>query len=154
MIARATIGVAAAGLLLAGLAAGCKGLSIDIPGFTTVTLEIVNDSPFDVDPRMVTSDSQGGFSDIFTGGGDDLATGILAPGDKLVYNFDCDSLQRVFSDAPEQLDDGELAGAAQPSRVLKQDRDFECGDTVRFRFIGTGQNFGVIVSRNGAVIGS
>jgi hypothetical protein len=143
--------------LLAAVAAmgGCERLGLDeveliVPGLTTVTVELINDTPFDVDPHIRFDNDEGFLAQLFPA--DELTTGLLAPGDALAFDFACDELGLVFSDRAEQLDVFGVVAEADESNILTRDDDFHCGDLVRFRFLGDFDQFGVVVSVNGVVV--
>lgn len=144
-------------LVLAGsslaVAGGCpSGLGgFSFPLGDTVRLELVNESDFDVAPNIVFGEDGGFFSRLT--GGDTLATGLIAPGQTLVFNVACEELGYVFSNQAEQIGPEGDSAFAGDSRVLEQEDDFECGDVVRFLFIGNGADFGVAVSVNGRIVG-
>lgn len=136
---------------------GCDGINLDlgelgleIRGLTTVTVELVNDTGFDVDPYIRFDDDEGILAQIWPA--DDLATGLLEPGDVLVFEFACDELGLIFSDGAEQLGLFGVIAQADESTILQRDDDFDCGDLVRFRFIGEFEQFGVLVSVNNVVV--
>lgn len=128
------------------LVAGCP----ELLGGNSVTLQIINDTDFEVDPRIVTIDDDAFLGGLF--GGDDLATGILFPGDVLSIELDCKKIGSVFSDAAELLDGDQLLAAIQPTSKVEFGEDVDCGDVLRFRFVGDERSFGVIVSINGIVV--
>lgn len=151
-LARLTaLGVAGAWCgLLAG--SGCD-TGLNVLGGGVVTVQVVNDTEFEVDPAIVTTDDPDGFG-LFNPG-DGLATGLLAPGDVLEFTFDCDRLAAIRSDAAELLDDnGDPLIGAQPTRAVERGAEFECGDVVRFRFVGDARSFGILVSVNDAIVTS
>jgi len=155
LIIRPFVGVLS---VVAGLAVGgCNGIDLDleefgleIRGLTTVTVELVNDTGFDVDPYIRFDDDEGFPAQLFPA--DDLATGLLEPGDVLVFEFDCDELGLIFSDGAEQLDLFGVIAEANESTILQRGDDFDCGDLLRFRFIGDFEWFGVLVSVNNVVV--
>jgi hypothetical protein len=145
-------------LVVASLAIGaCDGINLDldelgleIRGLNTVTVELVNDTGFDVDPYIRFDDDEGFLAQLFPA--DDLATGLLEPGDVLVFDFACDELGLIFSDGAEQLGVFGVIAQADDSTMLERGDDFECGDLIRFRFIGDFEQFGVLVSVNNVVV--
>jgi hypothetical protein len=147
-----------AGILMVANLGACPGITITIPngtdiiipGFSTVVVEVFNDTDLDVDPRIVFDDDTGFWAGAFPS--EDLATGILLPGDLNRYNMDCDEVGSIASDEAEQFLGPDLVVAAESSRTLERDEDFECGDTIQFHFIGEADGFGVIVSVNGIVV--
>ena len=156
MIRTTTPGLAFLFLLPMVLFGGCDGLTIDIPGgwlslggLNTVTLELYNDTDFDVDPMIVFDDDSGFWAGLVPS--EELATGWLAPGEVLTYNFDCDELGLILSDEAEQVV-GPFVYSAYPTRTLERDDEYDCGDRIEFQFIGTADTFGVIVAVNGRVI--
>ena len=136
---------------------GCEAISLNldelgltIQGLTTVTVELVNDTRYDVDPYIRFDDDEGFLAQLFPA--DDLATGLLEPGDVLVFEFACDELGLIFSDGAEQLGVFDVIAEADESAILQRDDDFDCGDLIRFRFIGDFEQFGVLVSVNDVVV--
>lgn len=147
----------AAALALPLCLAGCPGFTIElpdgsifIPGFGTVVVEVFNDTDFDVDPRIRFDDDTNFLAGWFPS--EELATGRLQPGEVLRYTIDCDELGLILSDEARQYFLGLELAEAESSRTLTRDDDFDCGDTIRFHFIGRDESFGVIVSVNGVVV--
>ncbi len=146
--------------LVALLGAGCSGVTLNLPngssvvlpGVDTVTVELFNDTDFEVEPRIRFDSSSNWLASLFPS--EELATGTLAPGQLLRLDVDCDKLGVVFSDAAGQFASGEDVpiGQADSTRVLQRESDYDCGDTVQFHFIGAESSFGVIVSVNDVVV--
>jgi hypothetical protein len=126
--------------LVALLGAGCSGVTLNLPngssvvlpGVDTVTVELFNDTDFEVEPRIRFDSSSNWLASLFPS--EELAT--------------------VFSDAAGQFASGEDVpiGQADSTRVLQRESDYDCGDTVQFHFIGAESSFGVIVSVNDVVV--
>jgi hypothetical protein len=127
-----------------------NGTDIIIPSRSTVVVEVFNDTDLDVDPRIVFDDDTGFWAGAFPS--EDLATGILQSGDLNRYNMDCDQVGSIASDEAEQFLGPDTTAVAGSSRTLERDEDFDCGDTIRFHFIGEADGFGVVVSVNGVVV--
>jgi hypothetical protein len=144
--------------MVAGLAVGgCEAINLNlddlgftVQGLTTVTVELVNDTGYDVDPYIRFDDDEGFLAQLFPA--DDLATGLLAPGDLLVFEFACDELGLIFSDGAEQLGLFNVIAEADESTILQRGDDFDCGDLIRFRFLGDFEQFGVLVSVNNVIV--
>ncbi len=132
-----------------GCPSGLNGFSF--PPADTVRLELVNESDFDVAPNIVFGRDAGFFSRLT--GGSTLATGLIAPGETLVFNVACEELGYVFSNQAEQIGPAGDSAFAGDSRLLEREEEFDCGDVVRFLFIGNGADFGVAVSVNGRIVG-
>jgi hypothetical protein len=141
--------------------AGCPGnITIELPGgssveiplvdLTTVRVEVFNETAFDVDPRLRFDDDSGFLASLFPA--EELATGILQPGEFLEFTLDCDRLGLIFSDQPVQYFFSETVGQADTTRVLEREEDYDCGDRIQFLFIGDGPGFGVVVSVNDVVV--
>ena len=126
------------------------GGDILIPGTSTVVVEVFNDTDFEIDPRIVFDSQTGFWASAFPS--EDLATGILGPGEMNRYNMDCDQVGTIFSDTAGQFDGPDTLGQADVTRPLERGSDFGCGDTLQFHFIGDGDGFGVIVSINDVVV--
>jgi hypothetical protein len=129
------------GLLLGGC--------LDIALVNTIQLELVNDTSFPVDANIRFDDDSNWLAGLFPA--EDLNAGRIESGETVTFNFDCDELGVVFSDEAEQLGLF-FTYVADSTSVLSRDDEYECGDVVRFRFVGNGDDFGVIVSVNGRVV--
>ncbi len=128
-----------------------NGSSIDIPlPSNTVRVEVFNDTDFEVDPRIRFDDDNNFLAAAFPA--EELATGILLPGELIEFNIACDKLGLVFSDAAGQFFFEETIGQADDTRVLERGDDYDCGDVIQFQFLGEGGGFGVVVSVNGVVV--
>ncbi|MBU0637900.1 MAG: hypothetical protein KKB50_03475 [Planctomycetes bacterium] len=165
MRTRSTVCATTLGLLAVLQIGGCAGFDFDWSGSgltiglrTGITVELVNDTAFHVDPRIRIDEDDGDFDAFLAGvfGSDPFSTGLLEPGEIIELTFDCDELGLVLSDEAEQIERftlfDEMIGYADQSDVLQRDEDFECGDWIRFRFVGDFGNFGVIVSVNGSIV--
>ena len=141
--------VASSALSLA-LMGGCPGADILISGLNTVEVELINDTSFPVDPNIRFDDDSGWLASLVPA--ESLSTGLIYPDDPvIVYDFDCDELGLIFSDGAEQVHWFEDY-VADDSRILERDDEYDCGDVIRFRFVGDGVDFGVIVSVNGRIV--
>ncbi len=134
-------------LALAGCPDGAQLLSI----LNTVEVELVNDTGYPVDANIRFDDDEGLFAAWFPA--ETLNAGLLESGDLAVFTFDCDELGLILSDEAEQLGPFFITYVADATRTLERDDNFECGDVIRFRFVGDGDDFGVIVSVNGRIVG-
>jgi len=128
------------------------GGQIIIPGATVVVVEVFNDTGFEVEPRIYFDEDANWFASLFPS--EELATGTLAPGDLVRFNFACDRLGLIVSRLAGQFLPGDDVpiGQAASTRVLRRDRDYDCGDTIGFHFVGSGASFGVVVSVNDRVV--
>ncbi len=119
-----------------------------------IVVEVYNDTNFTVDPHIRYDESDNSFDAFLAGvfGGDELATGRLAAGEYISFRFDCDELGLVFSDGAEQRDIFGAFADARVTEILRRDKEFDCGDTIVFQFIGDGDGFGVVVSVNGLIV--
>ncbi len=143
-----------AGILLAialyALVGGC-GFGGLLPLFNSVIVEVVNDTSFDIAPNIVYDDDTGFLAGAFPA--EELATGLVAPGEIVSFNFDCDALGLIFSAQAEQLIPPDISVFAGDSSTVERDDDFQCGDVIRFIFVGDGDDFDVLVSINGQIVG-
>lgn len=148
----AGLGAVAMGLTgCGGLLGGNAGDVID--QFNAITVEVVNDTDFFVAPQIFYADEEPGFFDsLFGNEGTLLDTGLLAPGDAVVFRFPCRDLGAIFSGGAEQIDDLGTFAIAADSRVLVRGDDFGCADTIQFYFIGNEIDFGVVVTVNELVV--
>ncbi len=134
------------GIAVLASAGGCP------PGgslFGGVTVQVVNDTDFPIEGDVRYDDEDDFFSSLF--GGDTAPTGLLDSGEVFELSFDCDSIAVVATADVQQFDDV-FDSVADDSGSVSAEDDFDCGDVIRFRFVGEGPSFGVIVSVNGRVI--
>lgn len=132
------------------LAGGCPDANILLTALNTVEVRLINDTSFPVDPNIRYDDDDGWLASLFPAG--HLSTGLIGPGDSATFPFDCDELGLIFSDEAEQVIP--LVGdyVAEPSKTLERDDEYDCGDVIRFRFVGNAGDFGVVVSVNGRIV--
>jgi hypothetical protein len=157
--------LAATALLL--LAAGCGNLTLTLPNglsadisipvgvaSNVVTVEVWNDTDFEVEPRIRYDDDTGFWGQLFSAASE-LATGTLGSGEfPEAFQLACDHVGVLYADEPGQFPPGEDVpiGQADRTRTLIRGEDFDCGDTIRFQFVGSGSSFGVRVSVNGVIV--
>jgi hypothetical protein len=116
----------------------------------TVQVEVINDTSFAVDPNIRYDDDSGFWASLVPA--DSLDAGLIDPGETASFRFDCDELGLIFSDEAEQVLGFFDIYVADASDILERDDEYDCGDLIRFRFIGNGVDFGVIVSVNGRIV--
>lgn len=134
----------AAAVCAAFITGGCPQTS------TTVRVEVINDTDFDVQPNIVFDEDDGFFGSFFPSGR--LETGLIAPGDSFVSDFDCDALGSIASNEAEQVLLFDDDATADSSSTLQREEDYSCGDIITFTFVGNGADFGVNVAVNGRVV--
>lgn len=134
-----------------GAVSGCIPPGEIFAAIQSIRVEIVNDTSFPVDPNIRYDDDAGFFAGLFPA--QTLDTGLVAPGAIVAYTFDCDELGLIFSDEAEQI--VPLIGdyILDATDLIERDDEFECGDQIRFRFVGDGLDLGVVISVNGRVVG-
>lgn len=140
----------ALGLGVCPLLSGCPAA---LTPLTQITIEVLNHTDFEVDPRLFVDDQSD--VDVFLSGldsADRVATGNLSPGEELTVRFDCDDLGLIVSDRAEQRLAGLPIGEAARSAILERGVDFRCGSTIRFTFIGSFVSFDLVVSVNGLIV--
>jgi len=137
------------GAAVSMLVGGCPNAGRLIPGFNTVEVELVNDTWFPVAPNISFDDDSGFLASLAPS--ETLSTGLIGPGEFVSYRFDCDELGLILSDEAEQLLPFEIY-IAERSRILEREEEYDCGDRIRFRFVGEAENFGVVSSVNGRVV--
>jgi hypothetical protein len=138
--------IALAGVLLSG----CPEVAQLIPSLNIVQVELINDTNYVVDANIRFDDDAGWLAGWFPA--EDLNAGLLDAGESAQFNFDCDELGLILSDEAEQLGPFLITYVADATRILERDDEYECGDVIRFRFVGDGDDFGVIVSVNGRIV--
>lgn len=153
------------GVMLVGLLTGCGGgITIELPDGsdttiripdldpTVVKVEVWNDTDFEVAPRIKFDDDAGFWGRLFSSASD-LHTGILAPGEfPAAFRLACDRVGVIYSKSAGQFFFTETIGQARDTRVLQVGKDFRCGDTIRFHFLGEGDGFGVNVYVNDRLV--
>lgn len=145
-----------------GLLGGCPDVFVDLSDLSdlpdteitvgdNLVVEVFNDTDFEVAPRVYFNDENGFWEQVLSGS-EELATGILEPGELGRYNMKCDRVAVIYSDEAGQFDGDFTIGQADTTRTLERGEDFDCGDTIRFQFIGHDDGFGVIVLVNDQVV--
>lgn len=150
---RRTLLIAALVAASLGSSAGCPedGGGFNFGGlFSNVRVEIVNDTNFAVAPNILFDDDSGFLASLAPA--DSLATGLVQPGDLVVFNFDCDELGLILADDAEQVSAEFGSFFADDTDTLEREEEYDCGDTIRFRFFGDLADFGVVVSVNNRVV--
>ncbi len=132
------------------LPAGCPDAARFLPAFNTIQVELYNDSDYPIEPNIRFDDDTNWLAGLFPA--ETLSTGELDPGDIITYNFDCDELGLILSHEAAQYGPYFITYVADDTRTLEREDDYDCGDLIRFRFVGNGDSFGVIVSVNGLVV--
>jgi len=129
---------------------GCPAGDFLLAGLSDIEVQIINDTDFPIDPNIRFDDDSGLLAGLFPA--ERLSAGLLAPGESVSVLFDCDELGLIFSDEAEQ--DVPLLGvfALEATRILERDDDYDCGELIRFHFIGNAFDFDVIVSVDGRVV--
>jgi len=122
---------------------------ITIPGYNLVTVELVNDTDFEVDPHIVYDDDTNFWAQLAPS--EELDLHDLQPGELVQADFDCDELGLLFSDRPEQFTSLYIYTGVSSFMLLRGD-DFECGDVIQFQYVGNREDFDVVVSVNGRVV--
>lgn len=130
---KARLIIAVSLFLMVGVA-GCGAFRflLGTLGPSTVGVELINNSDFDVRVRLYYDDEQDTIEAILT------ETGVfiertLPPGGTHSFVRDCDDLQAII------IDDADLriiggVGPADSTDVLRDGSDFRCGDTLVFTF--------------------
>jgi hypothetical protein len=108
-----------------------------------VTVTIINNTNFDIDPMIDYDDIDG--NPFF------LDLGIVFPGEVVSTDFFCDEVIFLTSTNAEQYVFGDVI-VLEALPFFEQDFDFFCGEEVTFEFIGDDLNFDVIVDADGFVI--
>jgi len=126
-------------MLAAPLIGGC-GLTV-VPGVGGfVTISVINNTDFDVDPGV----EFGAFSTSLAF----LDVGVLAPGDIVDVDVDCDDIVFLTTTDSAQLG-GSVDYVLDPLPIFELDLDYFCGEIVEFEFVGNGQDFDVFVDAGG-----
>lgn len=115
----------------AGAIGGCGILSAFFQP-STVRVLLVNDSDFDVRVVLILGENQDAPRELLEEIGDEERY-TLKPGESIDFFRDCDEIQAVFVDHAELTIVGQI-GPEADSEVLRDGDDYDCGDTVEFRF--------------------
>ena len=135
--------------------AGCGNLSgvLDTLGLsaTNVTLRLVNETAFRVEPNVFVSGAVGDlFFDELT---EELLTlqinrqdfGELSAGEVITRRFDCNTIEAVMASDAE-LKTGIGLSPDDDTAVFTQGDDFDCGDTITILFTGSLGSFNAQIS--------
>jgi len=131
---------------IALLSGGCPGGL----GGNTVRVVVINNTSYSVQPNIKFDSDNGFFGGLFPSS--TLDTGLLAPGQRVTTDFNCDELGTIFSDGATQVFVIGNDATADSTKTLQLDEEYSCGDTIRFTFVGSGSDFGVNVEVNGRTI--
>jgi len=109
-----------------------------IPAPEPITIELVNETAFDVRPNLYVSDSATGEAELFVAA--NLVTDFtdrpfpeLRPGETATVTLECDQARALGVDAPLLFDAATLTITPSADRIFRaRDADFACGDTIRF----------------------
>jgi hypothetical protein len=118
-------------LALAAATGGCGILTAFFQP-STVRVALVNDSDFDVSVVLILGENQDAPRELLEEIGDEERY-TLKPGESIDFFRDCDEIQAVFVDNAEMMIVGQI-GPEADSEVLRDGEDYDCGDTVEFRF--------------------
>lgn len=111
-----------------------------VPAGDPITLRVINDSDFDVDPAI-----EFGESDALL---DALDVGILAPGESVDVEFNCEDIAVLTASSSTQI--GDTADfVLDPLPLFQLDTDYFCGELIIFQFFGNGLDFEVQVDAGG-----
>lgn len=123
---------------------GVPGGPFDPPIFDAgITITVINNSDFEIDPFIDAEDF-----DFFLY---DIDFGIVFPGEIVSADFFCDELLTLSSTEAEQYVFDEV-WVLDPLPIFEQDFDYFCGEEVTLEFFGNGPDFDVIVDANGEII--
>lgn len=114
---------------------GCPG-----PVSNEITVRVVNDTDFDVDPAVEFGRSPFSL--------ENLDIGILAPGDVVEADFNCADARALTTTNSTQF--GLLSDfVLDPLPIFELDADYFCGELIEIDFVGNGQDFDVFVDAGG-----
>lgn len=131
---------------IALLSGGCPGGL----GGSSVRVIVINNTNFSVQPNVKFDADNGFFGGLFPSS--TLDTGLIAPGQRVTTDFNCEDLGTIFSDGGTQSIPLGNDPTASPTRTLQLDEEYSCGDVIRFTFVGDGSDFGINVTVNGRTI--
>ena len=131
---------------IALLAVGCGEVTIiggpggDGPVVGTITVRVTNNTDFDVDPNIEYGTSRNALRA--------LDVGILAPDELAEVDFFCDEIDVLTSTESTQLGLS-VDYVLDPLPIFERGVDYFCGELVEFEFVGSGQDFDVLVDAGG-----
>jgi len=123
-------------LLTSGLLAlgGCP--QTGDPSASTIIIRVINDSDFDIEPRIETAAGTGSFFSI----GD----GTVFAGETVDFEIDCSAAQRVRAVDPFQIGSTEeFVLENLPTFFINV--DYACGEIITFDFAGNEEQFDLVV---------
>lgn len=133
-------------LLLAGLALLPATSCGNNPFQKQITIHIINDTEFDVDPNIVFDDDTSLLAGWFPS--ETLETGLIEPGGLATFYLPCSDVGVLLSDNAKLIDGGLVIATAGDSVTLTDGDNFECQDVIELQFIGTPNNFAVVTYVN------
>lgn len=111
-----------------------------IPRNTEISVRVINNTDFDVDPGV-----EFGRSELFL---QSLNAGILAPDEVVTFDIDCDDALVLTTTDSAQL--GLFTEfVLDPLPLFEIDFDYFCGELIVIEFVGNGQEFDVFVDAGG-----
>lgn len=131
---------------IALLLVGCGGVTIiggsggDGPVADTITVRVTNNTDFDVDPNIEYGTSRNSLRA--------LDVGILAPDEVAEVDLFCDEIDVLTSTDSTQLGLS-VDYVLDPLPIFERGVDYFCGELVEFEFVGSGQDFDVLVDAGG-----
>lgn len=132
------------GLATMGVLGGdCDGISIEFPGgaiwLKTVTVELTNLTDYPVDPWIYVDDHEDVFFDfqMVTSENFVYVDPPVQPGETVTLRFGCDEIGTIKSHYAEMLTPFDTV-ESDNDPFLREEDDFECGDTIHFIFVPRG----------------
>lgn len=137
------------GLIAAWISvSGCGIQSTIFGAFRAIRVEVLNDTGFTVDTDLRYSEDDTLFDALLA---DRLDVGRLLPGEAFQIDFDCDALGLIrLAEGSQEIP--LLSDPDVDTPIFQRGDDYDCGDTIEFRFVGDGDDFDVIVTVNGLVV--
>ena len=134
---------------IALLLVGCGDVTIvggsggNGPVADTITVRVTNNTDFDVDPNIEYGTSRNSLRG--------LDVGILAPDELAEVDLFCDEIDVLTSTDSTQLGLS-VDYVLDPLPIFELGVDYFCGELVEFEFVGSGQDFDVVVDAGGESI--
>lgn len=130
--------VLASAALVVLLIGGCTDVPVVDDGL--IVVRVINNTDFDIDPAIEFGRSSNALVA--------LNLGILAPGEVLDVDFDCDEIDVLTTTESTQF--GSWADyVLDPLPIFELDYDYFCGELIVFEFVGNELDFDVFVDAGG-----
>lgn len=135
-------------LVAAMVVGGCPNNDGGV-GSDEVRVELVNSTAGEVTHAVFYHPDDGALAAIFASS--EFGAAVLAAGGSATFTLPCDEVGTLLSNGAT-LRLGEATAQTAATAALQRGAAYECGDVIRFEFVGDIATFDVVVTVNGTPI--